>query len=67
MVQSLFGLSLDHRTLSRVLKKDGADYTTWTDADDRILRRKQFAAEFDTRLTVYFERKRAKLMNGIRG
>ena len=67
MVQSLFGLSLDHRTLSRVLKKDGADYTTWTDADDRILRRKQFAAEFDTRLTAYFERKRAKLMNGIRG
>ena len=66
MVQSLFGLSLDHRTLSRVLKKDGADYTTWTNDDDRILRRKQFAADFDTRLTVYFERKRAKLMEGIR-
>ncbi len=65
-VESLFGLSLDNHALSRVLKKDGADYHAWTDADERILRRKQLAADFDTRLTEYFERKRAKVMEGIR-
>ena len=67
MVESLFGLSLDNHTLSRTLKKDGSDYTAWTDADERILRRKQLAADFDTRLTAYFERKRAKVLESVRG
>lgn len=66
MVESIFSISLDHRTLSRVLKKDGPDYTTWTDADERILRRKLLATEFDTRLTEYFEQKRAKVLEGLR-
>ena len=67
MVESLFGLSLDNHMLSRVLKKDGLDYTAWTDTDERIQRRKLLAADFDTRLTAYFERKRAKVLEDVRG
>ena len=67
MVESYFGPSLDNRMLSRVLKKDGMDYTTWTEADERMLRRKQLATDFDTQLTEYFERKRAKVLQDIRG
>ena len=66
MVESFFGLTLDNHTLSRVLKKDGPDYTAWTDADERIVRRKQLAAEFDNRLTAYFEQKRAKVLESVR-
>ncbi|MBO5741159.1 MAG: hypothetical protein J6R54_04170, partial [Bacteroidaceae bacterium] len=67
MVKSLFGIPLDHRTLSRTLKKDGTDYTAWTDDDERITRRRQLAADFDIRLTTYFEQKRKKVLEGIRG
>ena len=67
MVESLFGIPLDHRTLSRTLKKDGTDYTAWTDDDERITRRRQLAADFDIRLTTYFEQKRKKVLEGIRG
>ncbi|MBQ8265457.1 MAG: hypothetical protein IJY95_02490 [Bacteroides sp.] len=68
MVDELFGVKLDARTLSTDLNKLGsADYTQWTDADKRILRRKQLAADFDTRLTEYFERKRAEVLSSVRG
>jgi len=64
MVDELFGVKLDARTLSTDLNKLGsADYTQWTDADKRIVRRKQLAADFDTRLTEYFERKRAEVLS----
>lgn len=67
MVDELFGVKLDSRTLSTDLKNLGsADYTRWTDADKRILRRKQLATDFDTRLTEYFERKRAEVLREVR-
>ena len=67
MVDELFGVKLDFRTLSTDLNKLGsADYTQWTDADKRILRRKQLATDFDTRLTEYFERKRAEVLSSVR-
>ena len=65
MVSELFGVQLDARTLSADLRINGTDYTRWTDADVRIVRRKQLAADFDTRLTEYFERKRAEVLRGI--
>ena len=65
MVSELFGVQIDARTLSADLRINGTDYTQWTDADVRIVRRKQLAADFDTRLTEYFERKRAEVMRGI--
>lgn len=66
VVDELFGVKLDSRTLSTDLKNLGsADYTQWTDADKRILRRKQLATDFETRLTEYFARKRAEVMRGI--
>ena len=65
MVNELFGVQIDARTLSADLRINGTDYTRWTDADVRIVRRKQLAADFDTRLTEYFERKRAEVMRGI--
>ena len=68
MVDELFGIKLDSRTLSTDLKNLGsADYTQWTDADKRILRRKQLATDFDTRLTEYFARKRAEVLSIVRG
>ena len=67
MVNELFGVQLDARTLSADLRINGTDYTRWTDADVRIVRRKQLAAEFDTRLTEYFERKRAEVLSEVRG
>jgi hypothetical protein len=67
MVNELFGVQLDARTLSADLRINGTDYTQWTDADVRIVRRKQLAADFDTRLTEYFERKRAEVMSEVRG
>ena len=67
MVDELFGVKLDARTLSTDLNKLGsADYTQWTDADKRILRRKQLATDFDTRLTEYFDRKRAEVLSSVR-
>ena len=67
MVDELFGVKLDSRTLSTDLNKLGsADYTQWTDADKRILRRKQLATDFDTRLTEYFARKRAEVLSSVR-
>lgn len=65
MVSELFGVQLDARTLSADLRINGTDYTKWTEADVRIVRRKQLATDFDTRLTEYFERKRAEVMRGI--
>lgn len=65
MVNEFFDVQLDARTLSADLRINGTDYTRWTDADVRIVRRKQLAADFDTRLTEYFERKRAEVMRGI--
>ena len=60
-------MKLDSRTLSTDLNKLGsADYTQWTDADKRIVRRKQLATDFDTRLTEYFERKRAEVLREVR-
>lgn len=68
LVDALFGVHLDPRTLSADLRNlGGSDYTRWTDADRRIVRRKQLAADFDTRLTQYFECKRAELMQDIVG
>ena len=67
MVNELFGVQLDARTLSADLRINGTDYTRWTDADVRIVRRKQLAADFDTRLTEYFERKRAEVLSEVRG
>lgn len=67
MVSELFGVQLDARTLSADLRINGTDYTRWTDADVRIVRRKQLAADFDTRLTEYFERKRAEVLSEVRG
>ena len=66
MVNELFGVQLDARTLSADLRINGTDYTRWTDADVRIVRRKQLAADFDTRLTEYFERKRAEVLSEVR-
>ena len=58
---------MDPRTLASDLAKQGsADYTSWTDADRRIVRRKQLATEFDTRLTAYFERKRSAVLEEVR-
>ena len=67
MVNELFGVQLDARTLSADLRINGTDYTRWTDADVRIVRRKQLAADFDTCLTEYFERKRAEVLSEVRG
>ena len=67
MVNELFGVQLDARTLSADLRINGTDYTRWTDADVRIVRRKQLAADFDTRLTEYFERKRAEVLSEVIG
>ena len=66
MVNDLFGITLDQNTLNRTLNAQGTDYTRWTEADRRIVRRKQLAAEFDARLTEYFERGRRKVMEGVR-
>jgi hypothetical protein len=66
MVNELFGVQLDARTLSTDLRLNGTDYTQWTDADVRIVRRKQLAADFDSRLTEYFERKRAEVLSEVR-
>lgn len=67
MVDHLFGIQLDPRTLSADLRTQGSpDYTLWTDADKRIARRKRLASEFDTRLTEYFESKRAEVLSGVR-
>lgn len=66
LVKTLFGVTLNARTLSTDLKHLGStDYTRWTDADSRILRRKQLATDFDTRLTEYFERKRAEVITSL--
>ena len=67
LLQALFGVEMDPRTLASDLAKQGsADYTRWTDADRRIVRRKQLATEFDTRLTAYFERKRSAVLEKVR-
>ena len=67
MVAQLFGVEMDPRTLASDLAKQGsADYTRWTDADRRIVRRKQLATEFDTRLTAYFERKRSAVLQQVK-
>lgn len=67
MVNELFAVGLDSRTLNADLRINGTDYTQWTDADPRISRRKRLAADFDTRLTEYFERKRAAILEEVRG
>lgn len=65
MVEGQFGVSLDPRTLANDLTGQGSnDYRLWTDADRRIVRRKQLAAEFENRLTEYFERGRNAVWKG---
>ena len=67
MVEGQFGVTLDPRTLANDLTGQGStDYRNWTDADRRIVRRKQLAAEFDNRLTAYFERGRSAVLEGVR-
>jgi hypothetical protein len=67
MVEGQFGVTLDPRTLANDLTGQGSnDYRLWTDADRRIVRRKQLAAEFDNRLTEYFERGRNAVLEGVR-
>ena len=67
MVEGQFGVTLDPRTLANDLTGQGSnDYRLWTDADRRIVRRKQLAAEFDNRLTAYFERGRNAVLEGVR-
>ena len=67
MVEGQFGVTLDPRTLANDLTGQGStDYRHWTDADRRIVRRKQLAAEFDNRLTAYFERGRNAVLEGVR-
>lgn len=68
LVEEQFGVSLDPRTMSTdLVKQGGSDYTLWTEADRRIVRRKQLAADFDNRLTTYFEKGRAEVMREIAG
>lgn len=68
LVGELFAVSLDPRTLATDLVKLGSpDYTCWTDADRRIVRRKQLAHDFDHRLTTYFEQGRAGVMKELAG
>ena len=67
MVEGQFGVTLDPRTLANDLTGQGStDYRLWTDADRRIARRKQLAAEFDNRLAEYFERGRNAVLEGVR-
>ena len=67
LVEEQFGVSLDPRTMSTdLVKQGGSDYTLWTEADRRIVRRKQLAADFDRRLTTYFERGRNAVLEGVR-
>ena len=67
MVAGQFGVTLDPRTLANDLTGQGStDYRLWTDADRRIVRRKQLAAEFDNRLAEYFERGRSAVLEGVR-
>lgn len=67
MVEGQFGVTLDPRTLANDLTGQGStDYRLWTDADRRIVRRKQLAAEFDNRLAEYFERGRNAVLKGVR-
>ena len=67
MVEDLFGVQLHARTLTADIKNLGSpDYTEWTEADCRILSRKHLATDFDTRLTEYFERKRAEVLSIVR-
>ena len=67
MVEGQFGVTLDPRTLANDLTGQGStDYRLWTDADRRIVRRKQLAAEFDNRLAEYFERGRNAVLEGVR-
>lgn len=67
MVEGQFGVTLDPRTLANDLNGQGSnDYRHWTDADRRIARRKQLAAEFENRLTAYFEKGRSAVLEGVR-
>ena len=67
MVEGQFGVTLDPRTLANDLTGQGStDYRLWTDADRRIVRRKQLATEFDNRLAEYFERGRSAVLEGVR-
>ena len=55
------------KTLANDLTGQGSnDYRLWTDADRRIVRRKQLAAEFDNRLTEYFDKGRSAVLEGVR-
>ena len=55
------------KTLANDLTGQGSnDYRLWTDADRRIVRRKQLAADFDNRLTEYFERGQNAVLEGVR-
>lgn len=67
MVEGQFGVTLDPRTLANDLTGQGSnDYRLWTDADRRIVRRKQLAADFDRRLAEYFDKGRSAVLEGVR-
>ena len=67
MVEGQFGVTLDPRTLANDLTGQGSnDYRLWTDADRRIVRHKQLAADFDNRLTEYFDKGRSAVLEGVR-
>jgi hypothetical protein len=66
MVEGQFGVTLDPRTLANDITSQGStDYRQWTDADRRIVRRKQLATEFDNRLTEYFEKGRSAVLENL--
>ena len=55
------------KTLANDLTGQGSnDYRLWTDADRRIVRHKQLAADFDNRLTEYFDKGRSAVLEGVR-
>ncbi|MBP3679254.1 MAG: hypothetical protein J6I70_02945 [Bacteroidaceae bacterium] len=67
LVEEQFGVSLDPRTLANDLTGQGSnDYRLWTEADRRIVRRKQLAADFDRRLAEYFDKGRSAVLEGVR-
>lgn len=66
LVATVFNVGLDPHNLSKMLAQHGSDYTKWTEADIRIKAHKALATDFDRRLTEYFVRKRAEVMEGVR-
>lgn len=67
MIEELFDVAMDSRTMAKDLSNQGGpDYTEWTEADRRIVRRKQLATDFDRELTEYLERGRKAVLEGLK-